>query len=213
MTPINLLGPWDDQLFLSAIVDHKLSLADVISFLIVLRRPYLVPVGTPFLALLVLIGTYCVEAGVEFAHCLEMCEFATLSRAVRTVAAQWHRWVAKRTLWICAVWEEFAVLLRLMRFSLGGGRMASDALAVLAGCFERTDVMNIDSRSRWSRWGLMCKWTVRFGALEVEFANGIRGCLRAARGGFAIAHLDVGVCGVFALVPIWRARLCFYAFE
>jgi hypothetical protein len=213
MTPISLLGPRDDQLFLLAIVDHKLSLADVIPFLIILRRPHLILVRTPFLALLVLIRTYCVEAGVEFAHCLDVGEFATFSRAVCAIAAQWHRWVAKWTIWICAVWEEFAVLLCLMRFSLGRGGMARDSFAVLAGCFERTGVMNIDGCSGWSRWGLMCEWTVRFGALEVEFANGIRGRIRAARAGFAVAHLDVGVCGVFALVPIWRVRLRLYAFE
>ena len=86
MTPIGLLGSWDDQLFLPAIVNHKLSLADVISSLIILRRPHLILVRTPFLALLVLIGTHCVEAGVEFTHCRDVGEFATLSRAVRTVA-------------------------------------------------------------------------------------------------------------------------------
>ena len=107
------------------------------------------------LALGVLVRTAGIEAWVELAWCLKMCELAVRGRAIGTVATQGHGWVLESAVWIRAVGEELAHGLCLVCRLYCRGRMASSTLPVLACCPKCAMICGIDRGAFWGGGGLM----------------------------------------------------------
>lgn len=97
-----LLGLRLDQLLRSIQISNELALADMFPRV---RSPHLVCVSTA-LTLSVLIGALGVQAGIELAGSLDMCELASFGLAVGSITADWHTWVLELTVGVGAMREE-----------------------------------------------------------------------------------------------------------
>lgn len=140
----------DDQLLIDHLVVNELSFAHV-TLLAAIRHPDFIPKLASRLALGMFVITVRIDARVELAHGLIVCEFASFHLAVGAVFTHRHCscGVTEWTIRIGAVGEELAFLLRLVAELLGRRGMSADTLAIFACSPKRTFVANIDRGSRW----------------------------------------------------------------
>ena len=169
-----ILAP--DKLLLSHLIGNdEFPLAHMFPSLVCC--PHLIAVFAAFLTLSMLVDAVRIQAGIVLAHDLDVCELATFSIAVGSVAAYRHGRMPKRASRVCTIGKEFAILLGSMCNFLEGRRMPTHAFAIFAGSRKRTHVVYVHGCTWWRGRRLVSIWTIFLGAFQIEFADGVRGKL------------------------------------
>lgn len=122
-----------------------------------------------------LVWAIAVQTRVEFAHGLQVSEFAAGRGAVGSISAQWHARMLEWTVRVGAMREKSAEFFGLV-CGLGGWRgVATRTLLVLARGAKRTDVAQVDGGALGSGRRLVGIRAILPGAAEVEMTNAFRG--------------------------------------
>lgn len=174
----DVIARHNQLLLLPFIPNHELPLANMFPLLAFSRLPHLVIKRPPPLPLLVLVDTARIQAGVKPAFCLDMSEFATLPRAVGSIATHRHRRVAEGAGGISTVREELAVLIGLVGSFLSGRRVSGDTFPVFAGGAKGAMVVDVDGGSGRRGGRLVCEYAIGLTAFEIEFADSVWGHFR-----------------------------------